>query len=269
MKNIFLFVLILALCACIPIGSFQVARADADDSYQNTSTSNLQKSSRADASFAYIDEDTTLYSLPENGLDGGESVAITNLPATYFCEILSDSNEYTDYYKVGYLDLVGLVKKDSVSIVDYTPKYKFASPKIRIADDVTGINIRNRPDNKNGDIVYTATNDEDFIYYGDIVGASPTAGIDKWYYTRLIDGDTTYYGYVYSIYVVADTIPPNIVEPEDGNQNNSGSVGDKASALQGTLLYIVIGSLSIPAVLIIWLLFKKRPAAKTPKKTSD
>lgn len=217
---------------------------------------------RAESSYAYIEESTTLYSLPENGLAGGESVAVTSLPSTYFCEILGEVAEYSGYYKVGYLDIVGLVKKESVSIVDYTPKYKFASAKIRIAEDVTGVNLRTEPNHKTGSVVYTATGeDKEFIWYGEIVGSIPIQGIDidRWYYTRLVKGDTTYYGYVYSAYMMADTIPPNVIEPIEDDTDGKGAVDTMPAPLEGVTLYIVIGALSLPAVLIIWLLFRKRP----------
>jgi len=139
-----------------------------------------------------------------------------------------------------------------------------ASPKIRLATDANNVNIRKQPNTDTDNIeCVVSTDDTDFIYYGDIVGSAPTANITKWYYVRLITGDIVHYGYVYSVYVKADTIFDNIIE-EMPNENDNGDVTNKPTLLEGTTLYIFIAALSIPAVLIIYLLFKKR----TPTKKS-
>jgi len=226
----------------------------------STNTTSLNPLADTETTFAHIDSNTSLYQIPSQG---NQLTVMTSLPATYFVEIIGEQG---DYYQVGYLDIVGLVSKDSVTVVDYTPKYKFASPAIRISKDVTGVNIRTAPDDTNSTVIYTATSaDTEFIYYGDVKGTSPIFGIDKWYFVRLIDDVNVFHGYVYSAYTIADSIPNNVIEAEPDDKNDSQN-NSKPTLLQGTTLYIFIGALCIPAVLIIFLLFKKH-SPKSRKKT--
>ncbi|MCL2599388.1 MAG: hypothetical protein FWD76_05735, partial [Firmicutes bacterium] len=148
-KPFFTLVFVLTLALCLPLVS-QVSVPFAE-------------TPKPEQQYALMDSDTDLYS---NTSD--EPTVLTGLPASYFVEILEDKG---DYYAVSYLDIVGFVKKESVTLVDYTPKYQFATPRIQLGKDVAGVNIRTSPDTDTGSVVYTVgKTDLDFIYYGKVDG---------------------------------------------------------------------------------------------------
>jgi hypothetical protein len=68
--------------------------------------------------YALIGNDCVLYA------DENLSNSLFTLPKTYFVQVLGENN---DIYKVSYLDVVGFVKAESTTIVDYVPLNKFPS----------------------------------------------------------------------------------------------------------------------------------------------
>ena len=193
---------------------------------------------------------------------------LTSLPVTYYALAVETYN--TVYYKVLYYDLEGFLKKEDVTLVDYEPVTKFAVGSLSITADVTGINLREKPNHTLDNIIAEIKSGQTLTYYGKVVGTSPilSAG-DGWYYVKYSDEtEATYFGYLYAPYVTAETIPDNSPEKvmvdvipapviESPKNPNAAKFPDLTTAA-----FIIL--LCLPVVLVMMILFKK---PQDPKKT--
>lgn len=203
--------------------------------------------------------------------------AVTTLPKDYFVVLLGEENA-DGYLSVSYLDVTGYIKSDTVVKVDYEPKYKYAeNNSLTLKNDGQEINVRSHPDHASDNVISELTEGTKLYYYGTVKGSSQVAALgDEWYYVRFTDGNETKRGYVYSLYVTADPIKPNVIEKVEETENeNSSTEGEENSSpviekdpgdftLDRTGEIIIIVSLCLPVIVIMYLLFRQ-----PPKKTPD
>ncbi len=215
-------------------------------------------------SYALIGDDAVLYS------DDGKT-AVTTLPATYFAVILNKAEN--GYVSVSYLDLAGKVAADKLTVVDYEPRYKFAEGSLKLNNDGHNVRVRSTPDHENGEVIGDLSDGETLLYYGTVAGSSQVAAIgNEWFFVRFTDGGETKRGYVYSLYVAADPIPENVIEPLPApdpepepsleSENNDEKQTDEFSlSKNGEAITIV--ALCLPVIVVTYLLFRK------PEKSRD
>ena len=239
------FVALLALLPFFPEQKTQCARAAA-------------------LSYALIGNDAVLYS------DEGKT-AVTTLPATYFAVVLDEAEN--GYVSVSYLDLAGKVEEDKLTVVDYEPRYKYADGSLKLNNDGHNVRVRSTPDHENGEVVGDLSDGETLLYYGTVAGTAQVAAIgNEWFFVRFTDDGETKRGYVYSLYVTANPIPENVIEPlpapdpepepsiepenDDGRQTDEFSLSKNGEA-------ITIVALCLPVIVVTYLLFRK------PKKSDS
>ncbi|MBQ4049585.1 MAG: SH3 domain-containing protein [Clostridia bacterium] len=176
-------------------------------------------------------------------LDDDGSV-ITSLPATYFVTVTGENEQY---YLASYLDLEGFVEKTSVEIVDYEPVTKYASPTFITNNDTHPVNLRSSP-HADAPIITVIPDASSGIYYGTVPGDDIVAGISTWYFVRY---GQSYHGYVYSTQISPQPITANIIE-KVVKKDEEKEQSIKPDALEG----IFIGTLCVPAVIIMLLIFR-------------
>lgn len=84
-----------------------------------------------------------------------------------------------------------------------------------------------------------------------------------WYYVRYTENDRSVYGYVYSAQVAAEPVTENVIEretpavadpvEEDGELGASAKIG-------------VIAALTVPAVIVMLLIFRPAPKNRKPRQ---
>lgn len=223
------------------------------------------------AAYALIGEGAVLYSP-----DARE--AITTLPENYFVTILGDEDG-EGFIPAAYYDLTGRVRAADVEKVDYEPKNKYAlSAALTVANDGFDINVRSSPDHAADNVIMTIPAQSGLFFYGTTCGSTQIEALgNRWYYVRLSVGDAAVRGYVYSLYVTAESVPENVIEPlppadkpaavEPGQGENAeeeyGESGYSSLAPTPAQETIIIVALSLPIVIIMYLMFR---APKSPKK---
>ncbi|MCL2061242.1 MAG: hypothetical protein FWH03_01265 [Firmicutes bacterium] len=205
-----------------------------------------------DIPYGVIEEDGVHFYLHDNGI----LRAVTTLPKTYFVLLTGEHN--AEFYTAVYFDLNGYVRKSDVSRVDFEPVTKFANGGLTVTADVTGINIRATPDHINGQVLGDLQRGATAVYYGTLAGSSPISGANEWFFIKTTLAGETVFGYVYAPYVTATPIPDNVIEkvlhiPENGG----GSFEPPNPEWPPYLTYVFVACLSIPAFLVMLLLFKK------------
>lgn len=206
--------------------------------------------------YAYMSEDCILYKI-----ENSEYTPLVTLPKTYFVAIMKDFDEY---YQVNYLDITGFIKKTDLEIVDYEPVYKYASPSFTPSNDGFGVNLRSAP-MSSAAILLTIENTQTALYYGAISGEAinPALG-DKWCYSRFTLDSVVHYGYVYRGHIRADEIPPNKIEKVEKNPEPPGQILPSPPEFTSLASILFIVGLSVPAIVIMLLLFK-RPPKRVPR----
>ena len=199
-------------------------------------------------SYALINPGCVLYS------DAALSLPVTTLPESYFVALLEQAelDQTTEQaVRVSYLSLTGFVSADSVTAVDYTPKSKFATASLTLTNDGGTVNIRSAPNHLADNIVRRLTDGATLEYFGTAFGSTQNEIIgNEWYAVRL-DGKSV--GYVYSMYVSALPFAPNDTSPEP--QPELPSLSPEPTV---TSPYFLACALSIPVVIVMYLLFKAR-----------
>lgn len=208
--------------------------------------------------YALIGDNCLLYRTADT------STALTNvyflLPADYFIEIVATEGEF---YRCIYDDLSGYIKKTTAAKVTYTPKSLYPVDQVlRLNNDGAAVNVRSVPEAAAEYIVGTipaAANS--FKFYNYTTGAQIVPAIDKWYYVSYKNGDAVIRGYVYSAYVLVEKdIPENdtsaavIINPD--GEDPAGE--EKDPLIDKIMQIVVIVAIAIPAVFIVYLLFKKQ-----------
>ena len=218
-----------------------------------------QKTARAaQPQYARIMTETAVLYRTQSGDD-----AVTNkyfvLPKGYFV-YLDDTGSDT-WYKVTYDIFTGFVRADDVDIVSFEPKVKYAvGQTIRIeTPDGGNCNLREYAVKTSGKMLEGGIPDEtrgiQFYNY-------MNSGNEKWYFISYMDKS----GYVHGDYAFIETaIAVNdgaaVPTPEPKKEN------DAPPPLDITTLIILIGAVSLPAVIILVLLFKPRRRPPRPRLT--
>ena len=200
-------------------------------------------------------EQVYLYKAPTN--DNSLSNIYFELPKTYFVELI---NKIGDFYEAKYMDFVGYVKKDCVQAVSQTPINPFLKNiNFRVYANLSE-NIWSEPNTNSKLLTAIPHLTNNLQYLGKINGESLIDGrTNVWYYCKFNNSSKEYYGYVYSDfcdemseiknnteelnYINNPTFEPYI-EPIKTIPKNSNVVG------------IVVGILSIPALIFVFLIMK-------------
>lgn len=211
--------------------------------------------------FAQVPKGTSVYffSAPQKS---DESVLFV-LPSTYFVELLKNANE--DFYYARYNDIYGYVLKSDVKPVKNTPMVPFATNVNFRIFVPSGANLRSTPHNNGSlNLVYSIPFlDNNLLYYGVAFGDEAISRKGNvWYYCKYYTGNLTYTGYVYSpLCDELATLPENteIVEFLDNisfEDEVTSTSGDVFKGLSSTTTTIIIIFVSLPCLLLIYLLFK-------------
>lgn len=183
------------------------------------------------------------------------------LENTYFVEIL---NKFDSFYQVNYNNLIGYVKFSSVSLVLTAPQSPYPTANIKTVE--SNCNLRSTPEVLNkpsNTLTIIPANSTNIIYYGKIYGdeAIDFSG-NTWYYVNYMGVS----GYVYSSYIKnISSIYPNI---EEINYINSLSTDIEINPLSNPSCVIIIILISLPALFIVYFLYKS-PKVKIKKKNSQ
>ncbi len=181
------------------------------------------------------------------------------LPKTYFVILLSSPND--EFYEARYMDTVGYVKKNSVQAVTNTPSTPFLeNVTFRAYADIS-CKIYSSPDKSTLPIITMPTLTRNIIYIGKLYGECVIEGrTNIWYYCRYIS-DQIYNGYVYSDF--CDEMNPLMPNTEEvvytlnptfsQNPTNESSINPN-----NNLVGIIIGILSIPALIFIFMIIKSK-----------
>ena len=178
------------------------------------------------------------------------------LPDTYYAKI--DNLDET-YYYVNFNGINGKVLKLQVSTVGYHEKALGTLRDLRISDSYSefdSINLKTAPDLSSANTVAMPIR-ESFTFLGKY-----QTNNDLWYYVKY----NQYYGYVKADRttqpnIVFDDFVPAVLEQKTPTSNEPStsppkSVFEGLNANQDFLKIIIIIGLTIPAILIIFLLFK-------------
>lgn len=175
------------------------------------------------------------------------------LPDTYYAKI--DNLDET-YYYISFNGVAGKVQTSSVSTVGYHEKALGTMQDLKIADsyaEFDAINLKSRPDLSASNVVCMPIK-EPFIF----LGRYPAEG-ELWYYVKY----NQYYGYIKADRTSVPDIAFDAFVPLQPNEEEppaalppKKSVLDKLGSENDTLKIIIIVGLAIPAILIIFLIFK-------------
>lgn len=182
------------------------------------------------------------------------------LPDSYYARI---NNLDDNYYYVTFNGVNGKVSKNTVSAVGYHTTAKGTSALLGFSADymryAASMHLRKTP-SASGEIVDTVPTNDSFT----VLGVYPSQSEGVWYYVKY----NQYYGYLHSACtetpdITFETFVPETPPTESVNVENPGV--DEPSPEEGvldnkTLRILIIVGLSVPAVLIIFLLF--RPGKK-------
>lgn len=179
--------------------------------------------------------------------DDSLTMPVTVLPQTYFVTVIETRD---DCLRVTYKNADGYVFPDSVSVVDFTPKTKFASAKLKLLNDGGTVNVRSRPDHTSDNVIARLSDGASLYYYGTVSGTIQNEVIgDGWFCVELENG----YGYVYSMYAQAEPVKQNVIEAEP-EPVVPDPLPESAAAGKGE--YFFIAALCLPVIIFMYLLFK-------------
>lgn len=199
-----------------------------------------------------------------------EEYKLFKLPTTYFVLLTGDANE--SFYSCKYSDLPNTVyvKKSSVVAMNGTPVTPYVNFAYFRVFALDGIDLRSSPHklplNSLGKISYL---EDRLVYYGSIEGDTLVPDKDStWYYCKFVDENENKYGYIYSTFCdKLSNIPLNMEEfPIVEGQLFPlpvESVPSPSSSLSGTAKTLIIVGVSLPCVVILYLLIK--PTLMTDK----
>ena len=175
--------------------------------------------------------------------------ALFVLPKTYFVKITAENDSF---YQVEYKDLVGFVKKEEVIPMNGTPLSPYFIETFRVfLPSGAGLypSTIMSDDNRILTIPYLY---EDLIFYGSIEGQ--TAVPDKsnlWHYCKYKDNQ---YGYVYSAFADKLSSPP--LNNEEFEKIEVSFKKHEATHLSDSALVFIIIGVSIPTLIVLYLLIK-------------
>jgi len=193
------------------------------------------------------------------------------LPEGYYVRL--DDAAADDYYKVAYDGLNGYVKAEDVDIVSYIPKLKYASGqtlKIELKDS-DYCNFREFPAVSSQKLLETGipNGTEDIKFYNYV-----TAETVNWYFIEY-SGQKGYVHGDYAVVTKAIAVNDGAAEPVLEITDPSGNSGNKSKQPQPldlTTLIILIAVIGIPAIVIMFMLFRprrRRPAYRPARPNTN
>ncbi|MCL2255287.1 MAG: hypothetical protein FWC11_00320 [Firmicutes bacterium] len=182
---------------------------------------------------------------------------MTTLPETYFVVLLGNAQE-NGFIRISYLDITGYVLIDDIEVVDFEPRPRHHSATFTTTQFYDNyVNLREAPNQSSSSVAQIAIGEELF-FYGTIEGSS-IVGNSQWFFVRYenASGDI-FHGYLHYHHGNASEILPNDYEivPPNTNQNPPIFPGNEYPS--NVFIAIAVIMLSIPAVIVMFLLFKKR-----------
>ena len=201
-----------------------------------------------------------------------ESEKLFKLPTSYF--VLIDGYAGTDFYSCRYNDLTGYVKQSDVTPIIGTP----SSPYVNFASfrvyALEGIDMRSTPKKSPLNTITHINYLEDrLVYYGPIEGDEYIPDrTTTWYYCKFITNESSQLGYIYSDFCDKLTnIPLNMEDfplaEGDLFPSITPSIPAPSTELSGTAKTLIIVGVSLPCVVILYLLIKPTLISeKTNKK---
>lgn len=213
----------------------------------------------ADESFSYYAKilgNAYFYQQPD------ESAIMFNIPSTYFVLLIDDEG---DFYKAKYLDIYGYVKKSEVTPMNGTPTSPYPNQKFRNYND-GGLTVYSLPSTSGNPLGKLAFEGQ-YLLYGTMIGEEMfSQSTNVWYYCKLDNESSSVYGYVFSYYcdlfdgfIENTEYFPEITEELVFTATTSEPQG----GLSDTVVAIIILSVSIPCLLILYLLLS--PSKKGSK----
>lgn len=224
-------------------------------------------------SFAYA-EDTEYHMIKSDNVAffTEDKKELFILPKSYFLKSRGGDNN-NGYYRVYYKDIEGLVKMEDVT----EPK------KMNIENPYYTVNIQNK-DTKENVYIYDSVNsnkndlqgldkysndtDRNLTFYG----TKKDAQSELWYYIEFTKDGTKQKGYI----LATDTKQPNLVESIPthpaaksfyGIQKTPNVTAEKPQeSLISTLKILLILGISVPAVIVVFLLFRGGGKKSRPPK---
>ncbi|MBR2220908.1 MAG: hypothetical protein IJ975_02070 [Clostridia bacterium] len=205
---------------------------------------------------------------------------VFEIPQSYFVELLGKAEDAEDlFYSARYLDVCGYVKKADVTPVQGVPQNPFASGISFRVFSLSGLDLKSTPsgDSPFNRIINVPYLCSDLIFYGTCPGQELIPDKNNlWYYCKYINGDSSYFGFLYSEF--CDKLSPIIPNTEilpvfEGelfakptiNQTNQST----NSAISNELKIFVIVAISLPCIFIVYLLFKPTKLVADDGKKSN
>lgn len=186
------------------------------------------------------------------------------LPQSYFVQSLGAEG---DFYKVNYAGVVGFVLKEEVIAVHGTPVTPFASATFKI-NGVASAVMRSSP-SVSGGYVGLLPCDTEITFLGELEGEEALNGLgNRWFLARFISfeqGILT--GYIYAPLTQELTvIPKNLEVLETSTPAGTEPEGIFSPELMKVENLLLIGVLSLGALILLMLLFKPHRRSKKEKK---
>ena len=200
-------------------------------------------------------EQVYLYKTPTNNND--VSNILFELPKTYFVQLEEASGEF---YKAKYLDTTGYVKKDCVQAIIGSPKQPFLELNFRVYADLS-TQLKTTPTSTSNSIVKIPLLTKNICYYGKINGETLIEGrTSVWFYCKYETNTESYFGYVYSDFCdeMPNEIPLNNEKVEFTNNPTFEVIITpvKSIPITNNSVGIIIGILSIPALIFVFMIIK-------------
>lgn len=193
------------------------------------------------------------------------------LPTSYFVLLTADANN--NFYSCKYGDLNGYIKKSEVTPMSgtpVTPYANFASFRVFALD---GLDMRSTPYKTPLNVIKRVNYLEDnLIYYGSIDGDQLIPKKTKtWYYCKFVSTESSEFGYLYSALCDELTQIPLNLEVFDKIEGElfplPSPTPTPSTSLSGTAKTLIIVGVSLPCVLIIYLLIKPTLISETNSKS--
>lgn len=201
-------------------------------------------------------EQVYLYRTPVE--DNSYSNIFFELPKTYFVELIDVEN---NFYKAKYLNFTGYVKKDSVQAVANTPKNPFLNNvTFRVYAELSE-KLWPTPSTLNSaPITEIPPLTKNIQYIGKLNGECLIDGrTSVWFFCKYNTANNEHYGYVYSDF--CDEITPILNNTEEIAYINNPTfkptpIQINAIPKDSNAVGIIIGIMSIPALIFVFMLLK-------------
>ena len=197
------------------------------------------------SSYALILPECVIY------LDEQTQTPLFTLPQNYFVQILEEGETV---HKVSYLDIVGYVKAECTTSVDYVPLNKYPQNiSSSVFNDGNTVTLRSSPFVLDDNIISRLSDGERVAFYGERLGDNqiPILG-SSWYYVKTESGKV---GYIYNLYLSPPTIPDNDYTAREVAPQSKISSSYSLSSLESG---IIILFLSLFFILLLFLSFKPK-----------